>query len=62
MGYEAYALEYIDEAIMAAQNLAATKKMTDNIDFKLAEIDSDWPFEANYFDIAIDCFPTQMIP
>jgi SAM-dependent methyltransferase len=56
LGYEVWALEYIEPAIAAAKQLAENSKVTDKIHFELAEVDTTWQVEDNFFDVAIDSF------
>jgi SAM-dependent methyltransferase len=55
-GFEVWALEFIEPALLAAQKLAASKQVADKIHFKLANIDNRWEVEDNFFAIAIDSF------
>lgn len=56
LGFEVYALEYIEAAIAVARQLAEQNDVTNKVHFRLAEIDTDWQFADNFFDIAIDSF------
>jgi SAM-dependent methyltransferase len=56
LGFETYALEYVQLAVDTAKRLAERNGVADKIHFKLTEIDQEWGFEDNYFDIAIDSF------
>ncbi len=56
LGFEVWALEYIEPAITATKHLAEANQVDDNIHFELAEIDTTWEVEDNFFDIAIDSF------
>lgn len=56
LGYEVWALEYIEPAIEAARKLAEANNAADKIHFKLAEVDTDWQIDDNFFDVAIDSF------
>jgi SAM-dependent methyltransferase len=56
LGFEVWALEYIEPALNAAEQLAKINNVTDRIHFKLAEVDADWQIDNNFFDIAIDSF------
>jgi SAM-dependent methyltransferase len=56
LGFEVYAIEYIEPAIKVAQQLAKHKGVADKIHFEVASIDSPWRIADNYFDAAIDSF------
>ena len=55
-GFLVEALDYIQGALDAAQQLAETKSCANKINFVQAAIDSPWPYGDNTFDIAVDCF------
>ena len=56
LGYQVYAMDYIEAAVEAAKKLAELKVVAGKITFQVAAIDREWPFEDNFFDIAIDSF------
>jgi SAM-dependent methyltransferase len=56
LGFEVWALEYIEPAIKAAAELASNRNVTNKIHFELSEIDEAWAYEDDFFDIAIDSF------
>lgn len=56
LGFEVWALEYIEPAIVVAQELANANDVADKIHFDLAEVDVAWRFADNFFDVAIDSF------
>jgi SAM-dependent methyltransferase len=56
LGYETWALEYIQPAIDVAKQLAINTSVKDKIHFELTDIDKPWAFSDNFFDIAIDSF------
>ncbi len=56
VGFEVWALEYIEPAITVAEQLAEKYGVSDHIHFELAEIDTDWKIDDNFFDLAIDSF------
>lgn len=56
LGYEVWALEYVEPAIAAAKQLAENNEVSDKIHFALAEVDNDWNIEDDFFDLAIDSF------
>lgn len=55
-GYEVWGLEYIEPAIKAALQLAHINKVEDKIHFALAEIDTPWKIDDEFFDVAVDSF------
>lgn len=54
IGYEVYAMDYIKEAIDYVNEIS----VKDGVSVKtyITAIDKSWPFENDFFDIAIDCF------
>lgn len=56
LGYSVYAIDYIQEAIDSAKIVAQQKNLLKNITFCVSNIDSFWPYQNNFFDIAIDSF------
>ncbi len=56
LGFEVWALEYIETAIESAKQLAEKNTVIESVHFELAEVDTDWKFEDNFFDLAIDSF------
>lgn len=56
LGFEVWALEYIEPAIAAAKKLADTNDVADEIHFELAEVDTTWQITDNFFDVALDSF------
>lgn len=56
LGFETWALEYIDAALATAKQLAETNSVTDKIHFELTEVDTTWQIADNFFDVAIDSF------
>lgn len=56
LGFTVWALEYVKPAINAARKLAEANKVSDRIHFELAEVDTTWQFEDDFFDVAIDSF------
>ncbi len=56
LGFEVWALEYIEPAIEASKELACSRKVTNEIHFELTEIDKPWKIEDNFFDVAVDSF------
>ncbi len=56
LGFEVWALEYIEPAIKTAKELAKSRKIDDKIHFMLSEIDDPWKIEDDFFDIAVDSF------
>lgn len=55
-GFEVWGLEYIQAAIEAARKLAALNEVQNKVHFTLAEMDSRWGFQDNFFDIAVDSY------
>ena len=56
LGFEVWALEYIEPAISVAKQLAENRGVTDKIHFQLAEVDTTWEIDDNFFDVAVDSF------
>lgn len=56
LGFEAWAMEYIEPAIEAAKQLANKNNVSDKIKFYLREVDTGWEISDNFFDLAIDSF------
>jgi len=56
LGFEVWALDYIEPALQAAKKLAASQRVAERIHFELAEIDTEWKIRDNFFDIAVDSF------
>jgi len=56
LGFEVWALEYIEPAIAAAKELADKNGIASKIHFELTEVDKPWQFADDFFDIAIDSF------
>ncbi len=56
LGFEVWALEYIEPAIEAAKELASSRKITNKIHFELTEVDKPWKIKDNFFDVAVDSF------
>ncbi len=55
-GFEVWALEYVEAAITIGKKLAENNDVVDKINFKLAEVDTDWQIHDDFFDLAIDSF------
>lgn len=55
-GYEVFALDYIKQALEAAEELARTANVT--VQFEQAEIDKPWRFANDFFDFALDSYAT----
>lgn len=56
LGYYVYALEYVESALAAAQQLAYKHQVLSRTSFQLAEIDQPWQYDDDFFTIAIDSF------
>ncbi len=55
-GFEVYGLDYIHSAISACKKLAEQQRVSPRVRFETGQIDDDWKFADNFFDIAVDCF------
>ncbi len=55
-GYEVFAMDYIPEAIAFISNETISRGLAENIHTSCHAMDQKWPFENNFFDIAIDSF------
>lgn len=55
-GFEAYGVDYIEEALVGARKLAQTANCPEQTHFIRAEIDKPWGFADNFFDVAVDSF------
>jgi SAM-dependent methyltransferase len=55
-GAQVHAIDYVQEALDFAQKRAHEAQVAHHIKFHNAAIDHPWPFEENFFDIAVDCF------
>lgn len=56
LGFEVYAVDYIEEALNYGKNKADQRSFAHSIKFFNISIDEKWPFENNFFNYAIDCF------
>jgi SAM-dependent methyltransferase len=56
LGFETWALEYIEPAIAVAKQQAEKQGVADKIHFELTEIDSPWQIADSFFDVAVDSF------
>jgi SAM-dependent methyltransferase len=56
LGFEVWALEYIESAIVAARRLAESKEVDERIHFRAASVDTPWQIEDSFFDLALDYF------
>ncbi|MBS0637860.1 MAG: class I SAM-dependent methyltransferase, partial [Verrucomicrobia bacterium] len=56
VGYECWALDYIETAIFCAKKLAECKQVQDHIHFVHTAVDIPWQFENDFFDVAVDSF------
>lgn len=56
LGYETWAVDYIEPALKRARELAESRNVAEKIRFTHAEIDNVWDFDNEFFDIAIDSF------
>lgn len=55
-GFETYGIDYIPTAIRMARQLAEKNGVAQRVKLKMAEIDKPWPFEDEFFDVAIDSY------
>lgn len=55
-GFEVYGMDYVLHVLTYVKQKARNAHVLPRIHLRPAEIDAPWPFEDNYFDIAIDCF------
>ena len=55
-GFEVYGMDYIKAAIDLANTRAAKAGVSSQVKLHLTEIDKPWPFENDFFDVAIDYF------
>lgn len=55
-GFEILAVDYIQTALDAAKQASSQNKLDSKIQFINSAIDESWPFEDDFFDLAIDCF------
>lgn len=56
LGFEVYALDYVKAALDFLVQQAETKKLLNQIMVFNTEIDKRWPFEDNFFELALDSF------
>lgn len=55
-GFEVYGMDYILHVLSYIKQKARNAHLLSLIHLYHAEIDKSWPFDDNFFDIAIDCF------
>jgi len=55
-GFEVSVLDYIQEAITFINSISKYRKLSDRIQTYCQPIDEKWPFEDNFFDVAVDSF------
>lgn len=55
-GYEVFGMDYVQQALDEAEKLGEENNVSSLLHFHRAEIDSPWPFEDEFFDLALDCF------
>ncbi len=55
-GFDVCALDYIKEALDKAKVLAEENNILEKIKFYQSAFDEQWPFEDNFFDVALDSF------
>ena len=56
LGFETHAIDYIELATTTLQDRAGIEGLLDKITVHVQPIDVTWPFENDFFDIAIDNF------
>lgn len=56
LGFDVYAMDFIELALQHTRERAEKEGVKKNVHLIKTEIDKNWPFESNYFDIAIDSF------
>ncbi len=56
LGFTVTGLEYIEPAIVHAEAMTKQANVSDGVTFLNTEIDAPWPFDDNYFDVAVDSF------
>lgn len=54
--YEVYGMDYIKTAIDHTRKIAYKLNIEHLIKLFLTPIDKPWPFQDNFFDVAVDCF------
>jgi len=55
-GFEVWGIDYIQEALDSALKFAYSLNIEKNVHLVKSGIDERWPFEENFFDVAVDCF------
>ncbi|OGH42126.1 MAG: hypothetical protein A2965_02300 [Candidatus Levybacteria bacterium RIFCSPLOWO2_01_FULL_40_96] len=56
LGYDVYCMDYVKLALDYTKAYAKKEGISPRIHLFDTNIDSFWPFENNFFDLAIDCF------
>lgn len=56
LGYSVVATDYIDEALTITKKLAKKRKIADKVSTTNIDIANKWPFQDEYFDLAVDSF------
>src|SRR3989344_9525068 len=56
LGFEVWGMDYIQEALDTAKELAAKNQVKERISFLNHPIDEPWPFADGFFNFAVDCF------
>ena len=55
-GFQVTALDYIQQATQHIEQAARNAQLSSLVQTQCIPVDAAWPFEDNFFDIAIDCF------
>lgn len=55
-GYTIFCMEYIHDAVKITKKRAEAEGLLEKIHTYETSIDKPWPFENDFFDLAIDCF------
>lgn len=51
-----WAIDYIKDALSVAKDLASESKVDQQVSLVCSRIDETWPFESDFFDVAVDSF------
>ena len=55
-GFEVYGMDYSNHAIHTAKLASEREQVSELIHWSHQELDKPWPFNNDYFDLALDCF------
>lgn len=56
LGYDVYGLDYIQYAINYTRKSAKKNNLLSKIHLYTQDLGKKWPFQDNFFDLAVDCF------